>query len=729
MSYNLTGIPAGIAKVVTTFQDVKSFIDLTKSGGALNLKTDIGLTGTTQGKNLNTLDNPLEKFASYNCLWTMACLTKQQFNDPRSYRNNPSDLKSIVFSSAGRYDSQRVKTLFGSPEYFVNNFQMVCQISPTTATGNSNAISFKFEIYEPYSMGLFLQSLQRAAVDAGHVNYLSNTPYVLKLDFVGYDDTGKSYTGVKSKYFTIRLRKTDFKVTESGSVYNVEAVPFNHIGYGSNTNLLTTDVSIVGNTVKELLVEGERSLARTLNDAQEQLVKAKKKKLPDIYEVQFPSSQEELISALTNTTENRAATDPGEIPGVTVGSKPGLAANYGSNEIGKSDMGFDQASSGNYVFKRDDDTRDPKTGKIIRDKMTIDPKLRTFQFGQGQTITNVITQIVSTSRYCVDNIAKSKIDPEGMIDWFKIDVQVQLLEFDASIGDYQKKWIYRVVPSKTHSSVFMNPKSAPPGYDELERRSVAKKYEYIYTGQNNSILTFDIQINKMFYTGINMRPEGDTGQAQDPNANKAVDDGNQKTKTNEGASDAALAGNLGSRVLGPDTSPSMSSSGGSGDVSEEKKIAENFQKALLNSNTDLVNIEIDILGDPYWIVDSGMGNYLSPPNPDFPAVTLDGTMNYETRDIHVYLTFRTPADIDETTGMYKFKSGEITSEFSGLYRVKRCTNTFNDGVFKQKLEMIRMPLQPSDFDGKPQQTNKQSTLATGVAEKTKTNPGELLGPF
>lgn len=729
MPINLTGIQSGIAKAVTTFQDVRSFIDLTKSGKFPNLISELGSTGSMQGKNLNTLDNELEKFASYNCLWTLACLTKRQYNDPRSYRNSPADLKSIVFSSAGRYDGQRVKTLFGSPEYFINNFQMACQISPTTATGNSNAISFTFEVYEPYSMGLFLQSLQKAAVDAGHINYMSNTPFVLKLDFVGFDDTGKSYTGVKSKYFTIRLRKTEFKVTESGSVYTVEAVPYNHIGYGSNTNLITTDVSITGNTVKELLVEGDRSLSRALNDAQDQLVKAKKKKFPDIYEVQFPSSQEELLSALTNTTENRATTEPGASTGTTVGSKPGQIANYGNNEIGKSDMGFDQTSGGNYVFKDEGATRDEKTGKITKDKMTIDPKLRSFQFQQGQTITNVITQVVTTSTYCVDNIAKAKIDSEGMIDWFKVDVQVQLLEFDDSVGDYQKKWIYRVVPSKVHSSIFMNPKSAPPGYDELERRSVAKKYEYIYTGQNNSILNFEIKLNKLFYTGINMRPEQDTGQAQDPNANKAADDGTQKTKTNEGPSDAALAGNLGSRQLGPDPSKQGTTNGGSGDVTEEKKIAESFQKALLNSNTDLVNVEIEILGDPYWIVDSGMGNYLSPANPNFPAVTIDGTMNYETRDIHVYLTFKTPADIDENTGMYKFKTGEITSEFSGLYRVKRCNNNFSDGTWKQKLEMIRMPLQPSDFDGKPQRTDKNSTLAVGLDTKEKRNPNDYLGLY
>jgi hypothetical protein len=40
--------------------------------------------------------NPMEQFASMNVLWTMACLTPQQYNNPSSYRNSPADLTNII---------------------------------------------------------------------------------------------------------------------------------------------------------------------------------------------------------------------------------------------------------------------------------------------------------------------------------------------------------------------------------------------------------------------------------------------------------------------------------------------------------------------------------------------------------------------------------------------------------------------------------------------------------
>jgi hypothetical protein len=117
------------------------------------------------------LPNPLEQFASYTPLWTMACLEPKQFNDPSSYRDSPSKLKHVVFASGGRFDKQRV-TIDGPtaggqvPEYFVNNFQMNCIIAASEKTGNSKAIKFSFDIYEPYSMGLLLQSMQVSAKKA-----------------------------------------------------------------------------------------------------------------------------------------------------------------------------------------------------------------------------------------------------------------------------------------------------------------------------------------------------------------------------------------------------------------------------------------------------------------------------------------------------------------------------------------------------------------------------------
>ena len=156
--------------------------------------------------------NPLEKFASFAPLWTLAVLTKEQFNNPSSYRNSTADLKHIIFSSGGRFDNQRQGTIYGTPEYYINNFVMTAAIAPGPKTGNTNGFKFEFDIYEPFSMGLLLQSLQASAINAGYANYIDNAPYVLRLDLQGYDDEGRIVESVKPKFFILRLKSVKFQV-------------------------------------------------------------------------------------------------------------------------------------------------------------------------------------------------------------------------------------------------------------------------------------------------------------------------------------------------------------------------------------------------------------------------------------------------------------------------------------------------------------------------------------
>ena len=66
-------------------------------------------------------------------------------------------------------------------------------------------------------------------------------------------------------------------------------------------------------------------------------------------------------------------------------------------------------------------------------------------------------------------------------------------------------------------------------------------------------------------------------------------------------------------------------------------------------------------------------------------------MNYESGNIYVYLTFRTPADVNPITGLYDFSIAGKESPFGGIYRVNMCENSFTDGMWKQKLKLLRMP--------------------------------------
>jgi hypothetical protein len=734
-----TFLPKGTVTNITDLNPLRA-IDKVISGASSILPNPNKPIAYT--KNLPAvIPNPLENFAHYSPLWTLACLTPEQFNNPASYRNSPADLKHIIISSAGRYDSQRVQTASGTPEFFINNFTMKATVAANEKTGNSNAFKFEWDIYEPYSMGLLLQSLQIAAKNAKYANYLNNAPYVLRLDFAGYDETGKIYTSIKPKFFTLKLTGIKFQVTESGSSYKMEAVPYNHQGFSDSVNISFNDIAISGDvngkgTVEELLSTGEKSLTRVLNKIEAGLVEDRQIQFPDEYEIQFPKTSSDFTRSTQLKTVNFATVDPNKPPTtVAKGTKAEVKLDFDKNDIGGSSLGFSQEKGGTFVMKKNDQ-RDPKTGLISRDKMTIDPKNRVFQFAQKQTLTSIINQIILSSEYVKEAIDPKNVTPEGFIKWFRLDVQVELKEYDDWIGDYAKKFTYRVVPFLVHQSIFSPPSSAMP-YQELQKK-ICKGYEYIYTGQNVDVLKFDIQINNLFFAGINPSAEKNTAKATDQNtASGTATQKNKETKTSAGASPGSQLATLGRRRIKRSAALiDQKVKGGSRQTDTEQQVAQSFHNAFVNgSSADLVTINLEILGDPYWMIDSGIGNYFSRPTAPGSQITEDGTMNYESGDVYIYLTFKTPVDVNESTGLYDFPYSGKESPFSGIYKVVMCESIFSEGGFRQKLQCVRMPGQATDYTNNPQEVNSSiiADKATSFAkiiggnEKEKVSPGDDPG--
>lgn len=766
------------------FKEKSAKVDVDEAGTKEPVKSETN--SGSSGTNLNNLvNNPLADFASINVLWTLAVLTPKQFNNPNLYRDavglsfanqsysvsstfvdddggfeetRTSTLSSsIVFSSAGRGDAERVTIAeFGSPEYFINNFEMAAVIAANPKTGNTNAVSFNFEIFEPYSMGLFLQSLQNAAIKAGYVNYL-DSPFLLKMDIIGYDEDGRLKKTVKPKYFIVKLKKVTFKVNESGSNYSVEAYPYNHHGYSDTVDTSFTDINISvttdssgdssgeiedKGTVKDVLATGKNSLVALLNKNEELNVQQGAYKIKDVYEIQFPETADKRytnVDSSSNDEGARATADPEKPANKTLNgtSSDGTASkDIGNNPIAKSDFGFDVAKGGNFPFKTDKDVIDEETKRVKRGIMQIDEKARSFHFTQKQKLTDIITQVILSSTWAKQATQKAT-KADGMIDWFKVDVQIEFLDYDETIGDFAKKYIFRVVPFRVHSSIFGNPNSVPVGYSELEKQ-IVKKYEYIYTGQNTEILDFDIQINYLFYSGMNPQTESKTKNEQNANNKGTVNNEPFLTKTNTGNDSRAQAANLGKSKVKKNPNLFSIMRGGSGDADVEQKIAENFHDAFINvTSTDLVRIDLTIMGDTYWLLDSGFNNYFSAQSSESNLVTEDGTANYEGQDVYIYLTFRSPGDINPATGLAQFSAKQNVSPFSGIYRVTKCNSKFDDGKFTQVLSCVRMQGQPTDYDGKNITTNKDSATtqlagqkkeSTNVSEETK-NLTETEGSF
>ena len=726
-----TALNQGVAVVTTN----------TKEGGAAVTPVDkapnsttpfSGTTGeTTVGSSFISINgiqhyvNPLEIFASYTPLWTFAVLTPKQFNNPKSYRGDPSALKGIIFSSAGRYDTQRVKVSAGgkqvtSPEYYVNNFTMSSVLAPNNKTGNSNAISFGWEIYEPYSMGLLLESMQAAAIEAGYSNYMDNCPYLLRLDFQGYAETGQPMKGQEklTKYYVCKLKKVTFDVNEQGSVYKVEAIPYNHLGYGQLINQTFTDISIVGSSVKESLITSEKSLVNVLNSKQLKIVEDKKQNYPDEYFIWFPTSAVDNPPVIAPGPSNKATVNPNAKQPSGAASAPSLPTDYGGNAIGLSSLDFDIKSGGTYPVSNEGDVYDSKTGVLDRGSVQIAPNSRTLMFSQGQTITQMITSVIMNSKYVYSVFDEIKKNPTGEVFWFKIDVQIQLKEdqYDTSRGEYAKKIIFRVIPYKVHSSLFSAPGAVPQGYKQLTQK-IVKNYNYIYTGINQDIIKFNLQFNNMFFTGTRPSSENNSRHVVNKGTSNTSTDQEPTVQVNNDVNQAGLVALTGAAPKGSELGSGSSENNPTGETTVAQRVAQQFQDAFLKTGSgDMINADMEILGDPYYLVDSSIGNYFAPEFKD--GINADGTMTYDGSDVYIYVTFRTPTDVTDT-GLYDFKSTAV-SPFSGIFKIIKVDSNFKDGLFTQALKLARMQKQPSDF----QNIGEQKPDANGYALK----PGDRVEP-
>lgn len=719
----------------------------------------------------NLIQNPLEKFSTVSSLWTMAVLTPMQYNDPSTYRTGDLGFagqdfdgggitvkSGIVFSAAGRGDKYRTRIQGGkAPEYFVDNFRMTTVMSATKNTGNTNAINFDFDIFEPYSMGLLLESLQVSALKAGYPNYL-DAPFVLRLDFVGFSADGTEEKtigtqGLNPKYFVMKLKKVTFDTNESGTTYKVQAFPYNHSGYLDTVNMLFNDISITApekGTVEEMLKTGPKSLEKVLNDNEQLLIESGAYSVPDVYIIDFPDKSTDFITGARKTSDTFTDGDPGAI--VDADSPPGQSfkafgknaadpsqttkTSVESNYIGKSTFGFDSTSGGNFnwesssMYRAGDSKYNEETGRIDRYKMQVDPKQREFFFTQKQPLTDVITQTILSSKYATDAISgtadNNNLTPEGYIKWFKIDVQVAFLDYDPQIGDFAKQYTFRIVPYFVHYSIF---KAPGDGVDTAAlQKTIAKRYDYIYSGQNVDVLKFDIKINNLFFAGSAPTPEANTSSEFNKNLNGTGEKETSSTNTPEGTAEAK-APNLGKKKQKRDVSIlHESQKGGSGFKDVEQLVAENFQKAFVdNGSGDLITIDLDILGDPYWMVESGQANHVDGAAPR-SQTTDGGEANYTGGEIYIFISFRTPIDTNTDTGLYEF-ANENPSPFSGVYKVLKCDGEFKGGKFTQKLRCVRMPGQPIDYGGKIPPGSKPALQSqVGPVQPAKTEVGQVPPP-
>lgn len=700
----------------------------------LEVGNDQGATRQPENTQSDYKQNILNQFASFNTIITLGVLSKEELNNPDgTYISNGPE--RIILKSGGVGNS-KVRTSYEQDlnidtEYYIDDLEIDSLIGFGRDTRQTNATLFNFKIIEPYSMGLLLDTLAVTALaaDENAGSYL-DAPYVLIIEFLGFDDAGNSILipDVK-RIIPIKLTNLTFNVTAGGSIYDVSAIAWGDQALADEVQRINQDVDLAGETVADLLQiggEGEESLTYLMNQYDLNQKEAGNSQAADAYVILFPddrsSESEDFRSSAEETARTTVSSNRPELQkiandGINLDDIKNFAASQQNiNEIGNSRVDSKSFTSGNKKFGTPD--IEIEDGLAYRNGLQFNKNERYVNIERGNRIQEIIENIILVSDYG-KQLSQSEPDSKGFYKWFRIETDTYEVNNKENInqrGRSAKIYVYRVLVYRVHASNFVNPSQTSPGIPALEKK-IPKKYEYIYSGKNDAIIDFDISFNTAFYNAL----QKDLSQfSQDRQLNNALSSQLPADRpANQSLAEPSDRENIINEPVARtefSVQPNTNSSIINGvDESPETVLSRYFNDIIVNG-IDLITAEMEILGDPYFITNSGLGNFRSQRAGN--QTLTDGSIDYQYEEAHLILNFKTPIDINQTTGKMEFPTSATrpVRKFSGIYAVDRLTSTISGNKFTQRLIMRRVRNQT----GEDTELNK---LVSGSSVKN------LLGAF
>ena len=640
--------------------------------------------------------NSLHQFASYNSLFTLSALSQRDLEDTPTLLkskahdiivrssgigadvNQSSPATDLAKATEGTTLNKRQKealfksrrTLGRNRDLYIRNVTMNSIPGLNDKRRLTSVTQISMEIIEPAGITL-LERIRGAAVNNGFLDHL-DAPFLLTIDFKGFDELGKQASTKDSqnmkRLIPVKLVDMQMDVTQAGTVYTVKAIPYNEFAYVNRFNYPRTagTLSPDGKRLSDVF----KALEELLNKQNEDEKKTGLAEKPDVYTITFDSKG---INDAFITTENL------EQQGMaTQGATGADAGFYVANELAVP-PDYMKINSANAITK------------ILEEIMKGHPAYSDKKFDQWKK------KVDRTL-----NVAQFKGGAEGVLDaaqdfyfdYFKIRASVVPVEgdFDNIRAMDRKKINYHVEPYKIHAYSL-----SIPGVSTGQnfRNFVFKTYNYIFTGDNVDVM--DLNINyKVAYFQSRLKDF----EATEDRKNK-IENASDKATGGTNATDHNTDGNLLTRSHA-DTNKSEGTAKTGGTPTQ----LDSFLDSLTHPMADMVNVRMEILGDPAWISQSqfiplnaknfarGAGK-ASDPDIGYWRRNKDRIWNSDLRCYNtdvaepiIMLNFRMPTDLNDQTGVYELQTDQ-SAEFSGLYRVVQVEHNFVDGKYTNVLNLTR----------------------------------------
>lgn len=704
------------------------------------------------------LENILHQFPSYTYGISLHALSADDYNSMVKNQNYLPG--NVLIASAGRYNNtlgsdQFIRNKAFGEDFYFEDLEIKTIIGLSERNRDTNAVNLNFKVIEPYGVTLFnriIDVAQTMKVD----NYLE-MPYLIQVDFFGVDGEGNVQNPIPSITKRIPIRLIDFQINISnkGSEYSIQAIPYNHSAYFNHSMTTPVNFEIRAGTVADFFDNDKRSdyIAEIAKNEEREgqiltgyydengvrvlvpaysfdKTKGKSFSTAAIYRVQ---SYAAALNAWQKDLENNNKIEFADEYEFSFDPEIGLKTISNGNKVSSKEVPMSDKSRAT-TQRRGDATGEATSVIDFNNKIT--------QINAGTTIESVISRIVRNSNYILDQIivpedygdnlaryqeAKKAVSNDPL-KWFRIVPEIQILGYDKKRKSFARKIIYHV---RTYEIRNLKVDFGPQG----KASRPLKVYEYIYTGKNKDILDFDIQFNALFYTQVQAyrnKLMALSGAADDK---ELANDKEPKFDPRTGTDPNAVQ----PLTYKPDLGDQQDRATAQGQSTKASAAADLNRSMLSDARGDMIKLDLKIIGDPAFIKQDDI--YYRPErrksklNPDQKDLyTPNGSIITDTGEVYVQLTFRTPSDIDEETGLMKFDGRYETSVFSGLYRVLTVDNYFRQGKFEQSLTLIRL-FDQSRFDyidKGSKDTNKErlealpiGQSATGISQITE---GDPIGP-
>ena len=666
--------------------------------------------------------NPLHAYASYTYGMSLHVMTDQEYT---GLVNNPGSRfkpKITVISSANRYNtSGGTRDPAFAEDFYFQEFKMSTVIGLNHESRGGNTVNISFTLVEPYGMSL-INRLLDLAVRLKKPNYV-DIPYLLEINFFGADDTGK-YANLENqtKLIPVRLLTIKFKTTTRGSEYQVTAIPYPHVASLQSLSATKANFEITSRTVGDFFkskasdsAQVAQSISNTQRDqTQQQAVNARAQAAATAnggpaLALSKPAPAKVVSSSFTDAFNiwNTQSVSHGMMKiadEISFEIDPEIAnakvveptkANPNNVAIQTGGLPEEQASpAANTSAGSKDNISNPNAPKAAGADFT----RSIFNINAGTSIITVLNNIIINSTFITDQLANSETKPNQVnsatgikkatggkqnVKWFKITTKVELKGYDSGRGYSAKKLTY-FVKAYTHYNVSSPdaPKSQPVGS--------VKNYDYIYTGKNNDIIDFNIEFNYLY----------NTLAVSDRSKQLALTTNPQAGSVNQTSGNAPIIHNFNvtPTQMNIQSGHQTVLTGGYEETSGKQQAAVLAENIYTGSAGDMLNCQIKILGDPQFIKQDEI---LFPPNkiPQKGSQFVDkpgGSLAMDSGEIFCKITFKTPIDINETTGLLKHDNKWKETYFSGIYKIMKVSSEFRQGKFTQDLTLIRHREQSGD---------------------------------